>query len=301
MPRRAGGGGAAGRWRRWLIGAGLALFGLAAPLRAAEDPGRVVVAGGDIAEIVAALGAADRVVGVDTTTLYPPELAELPSIGYARALSAEGVLSLAPDLLLGAHDAGPANVLDQLRAAGMEVALAPAGEGAEVVTEKIAFVAGMLGLGPKGEELSEAYRAEMAEVAADVAKMAGRPRVLFVLTLRDGAPMVGGAGTSADAMIALSGGENAARGFEGYKPMNREAILAAAPEVILMMDRHGPEGGGPEAALALPEIAATPAGQAKRVVTMDGMLLLGFGPRTPEAVRALAASLHPKDAAPLGP
>lgn len=309
MPGHAGArsvsrGGEAGLARRPLLGAAFGLFGglllgLAAPLGAEEAPtpaGRIVVAGGDVAEIIAALGAADRVVGVDTTTQYPPELAELPSIGYARALSAEGVLSLAPDMLIGAHDAGPANVLEQLRAAGLAVELAPTGEGAEVVPAKIAFVAHVLGLGPVGEELSEAYRAEMAEVAAEVARIESRPKVLFILTLRDGAPMVGGAGTSADAMITLAGAENAARGFDGYKPMNREAIMAAAPDVILMMDRHGPEGGGAAAVLALPEIAATPAGQAKRVVTMDGMLLLGFGPRTPEAVRTLAAELRPGDA-----
>ncbi|PZQ51334.1 MAG: hemin ABC transporter substrate-binding protein [Rhodovulum sulfidophilum] len=283
--------------RRALFGA-FALLALSGAAPAATETAagsgatRIAVAGGDIAEIVAALGAGGRVVGVDTTTLYPPELTELPSIGYARALSAEGVLSLAPDLLLGAHDAGPATALEQLRAAGLTVALAPGGEGMEAVPAKIAFVAGALGLGPEGQELTDAYRAEMAEVLEDVGAMPERPKVLFILTLRDGAPMVGGAGTSADAMIALAGGANAAQGFDGYKPMNREAIMAAAPDVILMMDRHGEENG-PDEVLTLPEIAATPAGQAGRLVSMDGMLLLGFGPRTPQAVRELAALLHP--------
>lgn len=267
----------------------------------AAEAARIVVAGGDIAEIVAALGATDRVVGVDTTSLYPPELTKFPSIGYARALSAEGVLSLAPDLLLGAHDAGPAAVLEQLRTAGLDVALAPEGADMEAVPEKIAFVAGALGLAPEGQALTDAYRAEMAEVLDDVAAMPGQPKVLFILTLRDGAPMVGGAGTSADAMIALAGGINAARGFDGYKPMNREAIMAAAPDVVLMMDRHGEETGGLAEVLARPEFAATPAGQAGRGVSMDGMLLLGFGPRTPEGVRALATLLHPGAPAPTEP
>jgi iron complex transport system substrate-binding protein len=300
LPRASAGPLAAARWI--VLGAILALGAPAWADAPAPDPaGRIVVAGGDIAEIVAALGAADRMLGVDTTSLYPPELTELPSIGYARALSAEGVLSLAPDLLLGAHDAGPAAVLDQLRAAGLAVALAPGGAGMEAVPEKIAFVAGALGLAPEGQALTDAYRAEMSEVLGDVGAMPGRPSVLFILTLRDGAPMVGGAGTSAEAMIALAGGVNAARGFDGYKPMNREAIMAAAPDVVLMMDRHGEETGGPAEVLALPEFAATPAGRAGRGVAMDGMLLLGFGPRTPEGVRELAALLHPGAPGPTEP
>lgn len=261
----------------------------------ADEPQRIVVAGGDLAEIVHALGEADRIVGVDSTSTYPPSMSALPQIGYVRALAPEGLLSLAPDLLIGASDAGPAEALDKLRAAGLRIELAPDVEGAESVPAKIAFVGALLGREAEAGALSAAYAAEMERLAGTIAGVSSRPKVLFILAMQGSAPLVAGEGTSAEAMIRLAGAENAAAGFAGYKPMSREAILAAAPDVVLMMNGRDEGAGGREAVLALPEIAPTPAGRNGRLVTMDGMLLLGFGPRTPEAVRRLAAALHPED------
>jgi iron complex transport system substrate-binding protein len=283
--------------RALLLAAAAGLAG--APVRG-QPAERIVVAGGDLTEIVVALGAGERIVGVDSTSLHPPEMRERAQIGYVRRIAPEGVLTLAPDLLIGAADAGPAAALDKLRAAGLRVELAPEGGGAESVPVKIAFVGRIVGREAEAAALAEAYRAEMARLAAAIAEVSGRPRVLFVLSIQNGAPLVGGSGTSADAMIALAGGVNAATGFADYKPMNREAVIAAAPDVLLMMDGHANNLGGAAAVLARPEMALTPAGRAGRAVVMDGLLLLGFGPRTPEAVRRLAALLHPDDAARLG-
>lgn len=286
------------RRRTLLIAAAMGCF---AAVRARGDaPRRIVVAGGDLTEIVFALGAGAQVAGVDSTSQHPPQVTELPRIGYVRRIAPEGVLSLAPDLLIGAADAGPAAALDKLRAAGLRVATAPEGTGADAVSAKMSFIGGLLDRETEAAALAAQYRAEMARIAEAIAGISARPRVLFILSIQNGAPLVGGAGTSADAMIALAGGTNAAAGFDGYKPMNREAVLAAAPEAILMMDDHAESLGGPETVLARPEIALTPAGEAERAITMDGLLLLGFGPRTPEAVRRLAARLHPEHADRLG-
>ena len=142
--------------------------------------------------------------------------------------------------------------------------------------------------------------ADLAEVREKIARIEDRPRVLFVLLLRGGAPLVGGAGTEAAEIIRLAGGANAAGGVEGYTPMTREAILAAQPEVVLMMRSRAEAAGGIAEVLARPDIAPTPAGRAGRGVVMPGMLLLGFGPRTPEAVARLARALHPEAAAAAG-
>jgi iron complex transport system substrate-binding protein len=117
--------------------------------------------------------------------------------------------------------------------------------------------------------------------------------VLFLLSIGDGAPLAAGLGTSAAGIIALAGGENAIDGFEGYKPLTPEAAATAAPDVLLVTTRTLEALGGPQAVLARPEIAATKAGRDGRLVALDGLLLLGFGPRTPEAIRALASALHP--------
>ena len=261
---------------------------------------RIASAGGDLTEIVVALGAGDELVGIDSTSTYPTEITELPNIGYVRALSAEGVMTLAPDLVLGAYDVGPQTVLDQLQAAGVTVAIAPGGEGAETVPDKIRFVGEALELSDRADALVATFEAEMAELASKIDTVENKPKVLFILSMQNGAPNVGGEGSSADAIIKLAGGQNAATGFEGYKPMNREALMAAAPDVILMMDGHADRAGGIDEVLASPGIALTPAGQTKRSITMDGMLLLGFGPRTPQAVRELARGLHPEDAEKMG-
>ncbi|MEM9140943.1 MAG: ABC transporter substrate-binding protein, partial [Pseudomonadota bacterium] len=106
----------------------------------ADQAQRIVIAGGDLAEIAFALGAGDRVIAVDSTATYPAEASEKEQIGYVRRLSAEGVLSLTPDLLIAAHDAGPPLALDQIMAAGVPVLTGPALEGADAVAAKIRFM-----------------------------------------------------------------------------------------------------------------------------------------------------------------
>lgn len=264
---------------------------LLASSAAAES--RVVVAGGDLTEIAFTLGAGDRIVGVDTTSTYPEAATDLPQIGYLRSLSAEGVLSLSPDLLLVAADAGPAVALKQIEAAGVDIAHAPDTPGAPGVPEKIRFMGRALGQSARAEALAAEVEAKIAAVAAEIAGLSARPRVLFILQLQGGAPLVGGAETSADEMIRLAGGRNAAAAFSGYKPMSREALIAAAPDVVLMMAGRAEASGGLDAVLARPDLALTPAGRAGRGVEMDDMLLLGFGPRTPAAIATLARALHP--------
>ncbi|MBK0398253.1 ABC transporter substrate-binding protein [Limibaculum sp. M0105] len=278
---------------RIILAVQLAAWGLSVPAPAAE---RVVIAGGDLTEIAFALGAGDLVVGVDQTSTYPPAATELPQIGYMRRLSAEGVLSLAPDLVIAARDAGPDTVLEQLSAAGVPVSRAPDAEGPDSIAVKIRFVGDALGEEERAGALATRIKADLETIASRVALLQSRPRVLFVLMVRDGTPMVAGSGTAADQMLRLAGAENAATGFGGYKPMSREAIISAAPEAVIMMTSHADAAGGIDAVLSRPDLALTPAGRERLGVTMEGNLLLGFGPRTPEAVDLLARALHPATA-----
>ena len=262
---------------------------------AAQD--RVLSIGGGVTEVVAALGEVGRLVGRDTTSTYPATITDLHDVGYMRALSPEGVLSVAPDLILLTEGAGPPETLETLRETGVKLVRVPEGHTPEAVLEKIRTVAGALGVADKGEALAARLDAEMTAALAQVAQDSGpRPRVLFILSNAGGRLTGAGAGTSAAAMIALAGGQNALTGFDGYKALGDEAIAAASPEVILMMARRGEDAGGHGVAdlASHPALAATPAAKAGRVVRMDGMLLLGFGPRTPEAITALHAALHPK-------
>ena len=274
---------------RWLV---LALFGVALPAMAEEA--RVVSLGGSVSEIVAALGAADRLVARDTTSTYPESLTALPDVGYLRALSPEGVLSVRPTLILAEEGAGPPATMEVLKSAGVTVVSMPGEPSPAGVLAKITAVAEALNLPAEGKALAERVSAGLDAAKAEAASVTTPRRVLFILSLQGGRVMAGGQGTEAEGIIALAGGVNAATGFDGYKPMTDEAVLAAQPEVILMMDRGGDLAIGDGDVLAQPALAATPAAKAGAILRMDGGLLLGFGPRTPEAALALHAALYPK-------
>ncbi len=285
--------------QRLILASGLLAASLSGLAFAGSENGgdRIVVAGGDLTEIMFAIGHGDRVAGVDTTSTFPEATAELPQVGYMRRISAEGVLSLAPSLVLAAHDAGPENALDQLRSAGVPVAIAPAGEDPDAVIRKIEFVGEAVGAKAEADALVQSYSAELERVRAVVADLTATPKVLFILAWRDGAPLAAGSETSADAIIRAAAGQNVAEGFTGYKPLSQEALIALAPDVIVMMSQHAERAGGLDEILQRPEIARTPAGRNARLVDIDGVLLLGFGQRTPTAIAELAARLHEDDPA----
>lgn len=257
---------------------------------ARADQERIVSIGGSVTEIVYALGAGDRLVAVDSTNLYPEVATELPDVGYMRRLSAEPILALEPDHILAIADAGPKPVLDQLREAGVEITMIDDHPSLEGVVAKIRKIADALGLSDEGDALAKEVTDDFNSLEPKVDEVAA-PQVMFVLNTGRGAPMVGGTGTSADAIIRLAGAENAVTGLEGYKPLSPEAAIEAAPDVILTMNRSVEVSGGKEALLALPDIALTPAGENQALISMEGLFLLGFGPRTPEAARKLAAAL----------
>ncbi len=273
--------------------ASLATFVLAfaAPLHAEGD--RIVSVGGSTTEIVYALGAGGRLVGADTTSIYPAAADALPDVGYVRQLSAEGLLSLSPDLILAGGEAGPDAALSQTEAAGVRIVKLREGYTPTEVQNHIATVGAALGLEAQAAALNEILQDDIEQVRADIAKLDTRPRVLFLLQAGRGGMLVAGDHTAAKSMIELAGGESAVTGFSGYKPFSPEAATQAAPDVLLVTDQTIEMLGGPEKLLADPALAATPAGQAKRIVSMDALYLAGFGPRLAHAVRDLAAALHP--------
>lgn len=264
---------------------------LAAPL-AAEPAQRVLSVGGAVTETVFALGAGDRVVARDTTSTWPPEVEDLPDVGYVRRLSPEGVLSVAPDLILAEEGAGPPETVRILEAAEIPFVTIPDATDAAGVAAKIEAVGAALGLEARAAELAAEVQAEIAAIEERSAGVERPARVLFLLSAEGGRLLASGTETAADAMIRLAGGANAVTGFTGYKPLTDEAVLAAAPDVVLMMEGRA-EGHGGSGVLSHPALAATPAGRDGRLVEMNGLYLLGFGPRTAQAVADLHRALYP--------
>lgn len=263
----------------------LALAGL--PPAAAGQP-RVVSLGGDITETVFALGAGETLVAVDSTSRHPPAARELPDVGYLRQLGAEPLIALRPTLVLASESAGPAEVVSQLKAAGIRWVTIADTHSPQGVLDKVQAVAAALDRPGAGAGLTAALREEFSELPP---APASPPRVLFLLSVGRGAPLAAGRDTSAEAIIELAGGRNALEGFQGFKPVSAEALVAAAPDVVVIPKRSLDLLGGPEAVLDRPGLAATAAGRERRLISMDGLLLLGFGPRTPQAAARLAGAL----------
>ncbi len=276
---------------RRAIGPLAAGLGLARGARAQGLPSRIVSVGGALTETVFALGEGARVFAVDSTSRFPAACAALPQVGYMRALPTEGIMGMNPDLLLLSGDAGPPEVVQVLRAARLPIAQVADGAGADAAPDKARAVAAVLGR--DGEALARALAGDWARLDAPLAALGSRPRVLFVLSLARGAPLVSGRGTHAHAMIEAAGGTNPVRDFVGYRPLSAEAAAMLAPDAILMMDHALAEAGGAATALMVPALAVTPAARAGRILAFDGAFLFNFGPRAAHARLALARALHP--------
>lgn len=273
----------------------VAIMAAAISIASAAAPEKdVVVVGGALTEIVYALGADKRVAATDTTSLYPRAAQETPKVGYQRSLNAEGILAMKPRLLLATGEAGPPPALAQLKAAGVTIEQMPVDHTMAGMLERVRRVGVALGMPREGEALARRLSAEWDATRAKVAAYPGpRPRVLFILA-HAAAPQVAGADTAAHAVIELAGADNVMKDFSGYKPMTAEGIAAAAPDVILVTTQGLEAQGGIDGLLGKPGVALTPAGRTRRVVAIDALELLGFGPRTPRTVAMLAEKVRAK-------
>lgn len=273
----------------FLIAKGLVGLLLVATPASAE---RIVAAGGTVTEIVYALGVGGELVAVDSSSVYPPEATKLPQIGYQRTLAAEGIVSMTPTLVLITPESGPPPAIEQLRAAGLEVLQVPTGHSVDSTRAAIRAIAARLHRDKQGEELVRALDADVEEARARAAAVTSRPKVLFVYARGAGNAMVSGTGTAADEMIRLAGAVNAVSDYEGFRPLTAEGAVAAAPEIVLVPTRGLESLGGKSALFSQPGIAMTPAAKGERVVAMDDLYLLGFGPRVGKALVELTEALH---------
>lgn len=286
--------------RRRVLGLAAAAL-LPAVARAQQPkPQRIISIGGALTELIYELGLQDRLVGVDSTSLYPAAALQLPNVGYARTLAAEGLLSLTPSLIVATEEAGPPAVLRQLESARIPLHVLRAEHRYEGLLERLRRLGELSGRVREAAQLQARLDEQWQSSQRSVAQLRQGhkpPRVLFVLSHGMNQVRVGGQDTAADAMITYAGGVNALQGMSGYKPLTPESAIAAAPDLILGTEQGLEAAGGVDGLLRLPGLAQTPAGRTRRVIALEAMALLGFGPRLPQAVEQLARALHaPKSA-----
>ncbi|MDO4233472.1 MULTISPECIES: hemin ABC transporter substrate-binding protein [Pseudomonas] len=271
-------------------------------VQALELPQRWVSAGGALSEWVTALGGESKLVGVDTTSQHPASLKALPSIGYQRQLSAEGILSLRPQLLVGTEEMGPPPVLAQIRSAGVQVEMFSAQPDLASLKTNLAHLGKLLDSEARASQLFSGYEQALDRQKAWVAKAQltqKAPGVLLLLGHAGGKPLIAGQDTAADWIVQQAGGHNLAT-HNGYKLFSVESLAGLSPDVLVFADRAL---SGEAARVALfkenPILASTPAAKSGRVIELDPTLLVGgLGPRLPQSLAQLSAGFYPSSAQP---
>ena len=254
----------------------------------------IVSIGGPITEIIYALGEENRLVARDSTSLYPSGVEKLPDVGYMRRLSAEGVLSVAPDLIIARETSGPPEVLEQLESASIPIIFVAEDYSAESVLNSIEVVGQALGVNEKAKNLKQKVNSELQSLKEKVAKIDKKKRVLFILSNRGGRLNVAGKNTGANGVIELAGAINVMADFySGYKISSAEAIISAAPDVVVMMEGRGDHSGSKKEILSLSSISETPAGKTNSFILIPPSTL-GFGPRTPALIKEFHQTLYGK-------
>jgi iron complex transport system substrate-binding protein len=258
-----------------------------------RDSSRIVSIGGAITEILYALGLQQRIVAIDSTSFFPPQaLQEKPNVGYMRALSSEGVLGLAPSLILATEGSGPKETLAVLQAARVPFVLVPDQFTGEGILDKVGIVSAATGAEAAGQCLARVIRADLDALAGLRRHIAKPARVLFLLSFMNGRPRVAGRATAADGIIRLAGAVNAVTEYEAYKLVSDEALIAAQPDVVLAIQRDSHPLDA-KTVFSHAAFMTTPAAARQDLVSMGGLYLLGFGPRTALAARDLATTLYP--------
>ncbi|MFT6434898.1 MAG: iron complex transport system substrate-binding protein [Candidatus Azotimanducaceae bacterium] len=257
----------------------------------AVDSSRVAVAGGSVTELIYFLGEEHRLVAVDRTSNYPKEARLLPQVGYVRALSTEGMLSLEPTLLMGEEDMGPPEVLAQLERTGVEMVRIPEAFTPQGVIDKLRCVAEVLAVDSDRISLAETKLAASLRrlEAISFSKPEILPTAAVILVFSEGAPIAAGTNTAGDGLIQMAGMRNALSAINGWKPLSAESLIEADPEYLILTNRAVAAAGGMDKVYENPAIRLTTAGRKKQLLQMDGMTLLGFGPRTLDAAATISA------------
>lgn len=263
---------------------------VAAPI-ALSAPARIISVGGANTELVCALGACEKLVAVDTSSVFPENLKPLQKIGYSRSLSTEGILAQKPDLIIIDEDAGPPNVIAKLESMKIPLVKVSTGSTVEDAKKRMKSIALALGEEKKGEKLIADFDASLARLAK-FQKDVNKKRVMFIYARGGKHLMVAGENTATATLINLMGGTNAIQGMDGFKPLTAEAVAAAKPDIILMTQSGAESLGGVEGVFALPGLKITPAAAKKTLLLDDDLRLLTIGPRTAEIIESMHTRLE---------
>lgn len=254
---------------------------------------RIITAGSAITETVCALGACERIVASDRTSMYPAKIQQLPSIGYRSGINAEGILSLKPTMVVVEKDYVDQSVLQQLSSTSVKLVIIDRKLSVDDTKKMIREIGTALNKKEAAEQLIASIEKDLNEAKLALSKKTNTPKVLCIYNRGNATISAGGTDTFAE-ILKYVGAENAFTNIEGYKPLNTEAVINANPDYLLMVSSGVESLGGIDGVLKIPGIALTTAGKQKQIISMESLKLTNFGPRFGEAVKELVVKLHPE-------
>ena len=251
---------------------------------------RVIALANGSAEIISALGFKSFIIGRDIAST-DADLKSIPIVTSGHQVIAEQIIALRPDLVVIDRSTGPEVALATLRKAGISVITIPEAWTLRDIPAKISSVAAAIGTPRSGQVLMTQFEQSLPRQSQEKKKV----RIAF-LYLRGGSAiyLVGGQESGADSLIAAIGATDvgAAKFSQPFTAMTSELMVALNPDLILVMSKGLESVGGVEGLVALPGVAQTAAGKAKRVISVDDSLLLSFGPRTPDLITQLSKAVE---------
>lgn len=249
----------------------------------AEANHRIISVNGTVTEIIYALKLENQLVAVDSTSYFPKQATTLPNVGYQRTLATEGILNFKPTQIVGLESAGPPATIQNLKDAGIPLQLFPDEFKLETPTNRVLEIGKLFKKEKEATLLAKTINEQIQKLKINKTNL----KVLFIYSRNPSSVFISGTGTAAHAMIELSGAKNAVNEFSEYKPLTSEALIKANPDIILMPEKSAWGFGGEKAIWEINGMEFTRAGKEKNLILLDDLLLLGFGPRLPLALKIL--------------
>lgn len=248
----------------------------------ADDPSRIVSIGSSITEIIYFLNSQDQIIAIDITSNFPEDAKKFPSVGYIRNLSAEGLLSTNPSIIISEDDIGPKNIIKQIQDTKTELRIIPEEQTLNGIIQKIQCVGNIIG---QQKEAEEKISSEINPVINKIKEIKKEKdlsniKIMMILSTEGNSTVVAGSNTSGDSFIKMLGATNIFESINGWKAVTAETILLKNPDYIIIPEKDLHKQSNVNTISENMILKETNAGKNNGYIIKDGMAILGYGPRT---------------------
>ncbi|SEF53644.1 heme/hemin ABC transporter substrate-binding protein [Algoriphagus boritolerans] len=257
-----------------------------------EESRKIITAGGTITEVVHELGFGDQIIATDITSTYPASMQQLPSIGYRNQIKAEGILAQAPDLVLIEEGYLNPDVVEQLKAAQVNIHIFSKPLSVDGTKKLVTDLAELFDSAVKGQEINASIDRDMEELNTYLVSQESMPKAVFIMARGPETVFIAGEKTFASEMFNLAKVETAATGFDEFAPLTPESLVSMNPDYLVFFESGIQSLGGKDGVKKIQGIDQTTAYKEDQIVALDGLYLSGFGPRVGKAALELAKSVR---------